>query len=110
MRIPLSRYSVLKSQGKKKYFTEVCIARLTVRGKNPLDEVQTKYGWAWKDSYGNVRVKTNTMFDDPDIAQGLLDTWADEHRWLYYGKNHQIPLIDYTPYYSAVEERTPLYN
>ena len=110
MRIPLSRYSVLKKQDRKEYHTEVCIARLIVRGQNPLDEVQTKYGWAWKDSRGNIRVKSNTMFDDADIAQGILDTWADEHYWHYSGKNHQIPVVDCTPYYGVAQEQTPLYN
>ncbi len=110
MRVPLSRYSVLKSQGKKKYLTEVCMTRLIVRGKDPLDEAEMKYGWAWKDSRGNVRVKANALYSDADIAQGILDTWADEHGWHYNGKNHQIPVIDYTPYYGVAEERVPLYN
>lgn len=110
MKIPLSRYKVCKIKDKKEYSTELCVAKVIVRGKNPLDEPEIKYGWVWKDAYDITKIKPNALFDDANVAQGLLDTWADDHYYRYSNKNKRIPVVDYMPHQRMVLERTPLYN
>ncbi len=109
-KIPLSRYQVIKSQGKKKYSTQLCVTKVTIRGKNPLDEPQDKYTWAWADAKGDVRIKKSVMCDEADVAQGMLDSWADNHGLYFSGTNRERPWVEYDELSHMIVERRPIYN
>lgn len=108
-KLPLARYNVVKVKHGKQYHTQICVAKAIVRGKNPL-EVKEGYTWGWMHCDGTIGIKKNLLYSDADMAQGALDTWADDHNMYWTGQNRMMPRVDCDTVCGITEEKTPLYN